>query len=178
MLTSGMPPGEVVAGLADIDKDYAYRQVAVLTPGGEGAAHTGAKCGQWAGHIVGDDYIVAGNGLTDQGVSVAMAGAFEAASGRSVEERLLAGMEAGRDAGGQVRHYYERSATLIVCEQDTFPDIDLRVDYHPEDAVAELRSLLELYTPYLHIYNHVRTKEPENAAKMTDGEWDPTPEEA
>ena len=42
----------------------------------------------------------------------------------------MAGLEAGRDAGGQGGDLYERSATLVVAETDTFPDIDLRIDFH------------------------------------------------
>ena len=52
---------------------------------------------------------------------------------------------------------------------------DLRVDLHPTDAVGDLRTLFERYKPYLHIYNHVRTKEPQRAAMMTEEEWDPVP---
>jgi len=106
-----------------------------------------------------------------------MADAFESAAGNPVEDRLVAGLEAGRDAGGQIGDYYERSATLVVAETDTFPDIDLRIDFHASDAVGELRSLLHVYRPYLHIYNHVRTKEPRQAVGMTYEEWNPLPPE-
>jgi len=42
---------------------------------------------------------------------------------------------------------------------------------------GELRSLLHVYRPYLHIYNHVRTKEPRQAVGMTYEEWNPLPPE-
>ncbi|MDE0368813.1 MAG: DUF1028 domain-containing protein [bacterium] len=177
MLERGLSPAEVVTGLADVDPDYAFRQTAVLTPDGVAAAHTGDRTGHWSGHVIGDGYIATGNSLEGEGVVEAMADAFESAAGSPVEDRLVAGLEAGRDAGGQVGDYYERSATLVVAETDTFPDIDLRIDFHASDAVGELRSLLHVYRPYLHIYNHVRTKEPRQAVGMTYEEWNPLPPE-
>ena len=58
-----------------------------------------------------------------------------------LEHRLLMGIEAGRDAGGQGtvdRHKPERSAALIVYSQHAYADIDLRVDLHAT-AIEELR---------------------------------------
>lgn len=177
LLIAGAGPEEVVRHLGDVDPDYRYRQVALITPDGRGAAHTGDAIGSRSGHVIGDGFVAAGNGLSNDLVTEAMADAFADAVLEPIEERLLCALEAGRDAGGQRGGFYERSAALVVHESENFPDIDLRVDYHPTDAVSELRGVFVRYAPYLYIYNHVRTKEPERAALLTDEEWDPVPPE-
>ena len=64
-----------------------------------------------------------------------------------LEERLLRGIEGGRDAGGQrfkgVRRP-ERSAWLRVVGQLDWPQIDLRVDMH-DATVGELRRIFEAF---------------------------------
>ena len=69
----------------------------------------------------------------------------------SVESlRLLRGIEAGRDAGGQ--HGGQQSAALLVYEDRSFAHVDLRVDVHPE-PVGELRRVFDAYRPAIPYYN-------------------------
>ena len=93
-----------------------------------------------------------GNGLVGPDVVDAIAKGFLAEPDADLEHRLLMGIEAGRDAGGQGtrEHKAERSAALRVYSRDPFPDIDLRVDLHATrsrscgglDRVQAVRSLL------------------------------------
>ena len=80
-----------------------------------------------------------------------MADAWRARAGDDLPERLLAVLEAGRDAGGQANadgvHVAERSSALIVRGADIVEDLDLRADFH-DDAVGELRRLCERYRVY------------------------------
>ena len=81
-----------------------------------------------------------------------------------LEHRLLMGIEAGRDAGGQgtrERHKTERSAALRVYSTDTFADIDLRVDLHAT-AVEELRRVWTEYKQYEAYYRN-RERNPSGA---------------
>jgi uncharacterized Ntn-hydrolase superfamily protein len=71
-----------------------------------------------------------------------------------LELRLMAALEGGRDAGGQVGndgHLPERSAAIYVVSEPDHPDIDARVDLHP-DAVSELRRVLEEFKLYEGFY--------------------------
>jgi uncharacterized Ntn-hydrolase superfamily protein len=61
-------------------------------------------------------------------------------------ERLLAAMEAGEAAGGDRRG--RQSAAIRVASRDPYPDLDLRVDDHP-DPLAELRRLHAVWRGYL-----------------------------
>ena len=171
LLKLGFSPRKVITELAETDPFFEYRQVAIMTPDGASAVHSGEKSGDWTGHRIGEGYIATGNCLIGEEVVDAIAEAFEASSGEELEERLLRALEAGRDAGGQRTVFYERSAALIVHERETFPDIDLRVDLHDVDALGELRRAFEVYKPSLHWYNHIRTKEPDRAFEYPD-DWD------
>jgi uncharacterized Ntn-hydrolase superfamily protein len=64
--------------------------------------------------------------------------AFLASAGAPLAERLMAALEAGEAAGGDKRG--KQSAALVVVGEDPYPDLDLRVDDHP-DPLAELRRL-------------------------------------
>ena len=112
---------------------------------GRTAAFTGKACVDWKGHLVGENYVVAGNMLVDAQVIQAMAEAFESIGGE-LEERLLVALEAGQKAGGDKRG--KRSAALLVVKRREYrgvrPFIDLRVDYH-EEPLEELRRIFEAY---------------------------------
>ena len=115
----------------------ALRQLAVVSFNGGSAAHTGRDAGHWAGHRTLDSLSVQGNGLTGPRVLKAMADTFRRTRG-PLAHRLLSALEAGLTAGGQSIGVV--SAALIVSHPEGWPlDIDLRVDFAPQTAVADLR---------------------------------------
>jgi uncharacterized Ntn-hydrolase superfamily protein len=136
-LRSGEAPDAVLAALLAADAGRAHRQLHTLDAGGRFAAHTGVECVGWCGSVSGADVSVAGNMLAGPDVVAATLAAFEAASG-SMAERLLTALEAGEAAGGDKRG--KQSAALKVCTRDPYPDLDIRVDDHP-DPLSEMRRL-------------------------------------
>ena len=154
-LGEGENPETVLARLAAEDPGFAFRQVVIATAGGRVAAHTGPRTRPWSGHVTGDGFAAFGNVLAGERTVDAMAGAWKDRAGDDLPERLLAALEAGRDAGGQASadgtHLPERSAALIVRGTDIVEDLDLRVDLH-DAAVNELRRLYETYRVYLPYY--------------------------
>ena len=148
-------PERVLGRLADEDPGFDWRQVVIAAADGRIAAHTGPRTRPWSGHIAGEGFAVFGNVLAGERTVQAMAAAWRERSGADLPERLLAAVEAGRDAGGQASpdgaHLPERSAALIVRGADIVEDIDLRVDLH-DDAVGELRRLYDTYRAYLPYY--------------------------
>jgi len=126
------------------DSEREKRQVAIIDKDGRRAVFTGKETLEWKGHLVGEDYVVAGNLLAGPRVVKAMAQTFEDSRG-SLAERLLQALEAGQEAGGDRRG--RSSAALLVVDRQlspTRPFIDLRVDEH-RDPVAELRRIWEVY---------------------------------
>jgi uncharacterized Ntn-hydrolase superfamily protein len=150
LLAQGHAPAAVVAALTATDAGSAQRQLHVLGASGPGAAHTGAACIDWCGHLVRDGYSVAGNMLAGPRVIEATADAFEASAGRPLAERLIAALAAGEAAGGDKRG--KQSAALRIQGHEDRPELDLRVDDHSE-PVRELQRLydvsLERFQPFM-----------------------------
>jgi len=145
LLRSGLSPQEALERILREDPERESRQVVMIDARGRAAAFTGKANVDWKGHLIGDNYIVAGNMLVSAQVIQAMGEAFET-SGGELEERLLNALEAGQKAGGDKRG--KRSAAILVMKRSEYkgirPFIDLRVDYH-EAPVKELRRIFEAY---------------------------------
>lgn len=145
LLRSGLSPQEALEIILREDSERESRQVIMIDVHGRTAAFTGKANVDWKGHLIGEDYVVAGNMLVSAQVIQAMAEAFET-SGGELEERLLNALEAGQKAGGDKRG--KRSAAVLVMKRPEYrgirPFIDLRVEYD-EDPVKELRRIFEAY---------------------------------
>ncbi|MFC0410499.1 DUF1028 domain-containing protein [Roseomonas elaeocarpi] len=137
-LRAGEAPEAVGAALLRDDAGRETRQLHMIAADGASFRHTGAECVDWAGHLDGADVSVAGNMLAGPGVIWATRDAFRASAGQPLALRLIAALEAGEAAGGDKRG--RQSAALQVTSRDPYPDLDLRVDDHP-DPLAELRRL-------------------------------------
>lgn len=162
LLALGYSPEHVLDELKANDSSHAFRQIAVIDRMGRIAAYSGPKNRGWAGHVTGDGYVAMGNVLAGKPVVDAMAA--EGATDLSFERRLLAAIEAGRDAGGQVGndgHLPERSAAVMVYGDYDHAELDLRVDLH-DKAVEELRRAFEQYELYRGYYKQ-RARNPKDA---------------
>jgi len=149
-LREGQSADAALSRLLARDSQAPLRQVAVLGLNGAPAAHTGASCMQAAGHCARADVAALGNMLTRPGTWDRMADAFESASG-SLASRLLAALEAGEQAGGDIRGRQSAAIVVVKTKPDpaageiggdaVVPQVDLRVDDHAE-PLLELRRLL------------------------------------
>jgi uncharacterized Ntn-hydrolase superfamily protein len=170
LLAQGHGPAHVLQMLEQNDPDHAYRQIAIIDREGNGAAHTGSGTRPWSGHKIGAGYVAFGNVLAGPQVIDAIAAGFEAEPKAVLEFRLLAALEGGRNAGGQVGaqgHLTERSAAIRVVADPDYPDIDVRVDLH-DDAVGELRRVLDEFKRY-EVFYRDRGRDPSTA--MTQDEF-------
>ena len=150
MLAQGHTPAHIAKLLEADDPDFEYRQFGIIDRESNVFAHTGPKIGQWAGHKVGPYYAAYGNGLAGPQTVEGIVAGFMSDPDAPLEERLMRGIEGGRDAGGQRfkgMHRPERSAWLRVVDRLDWPEIDLRVDMH-DKTVAELRRIFEEFKRY------------------------------
>ena len=164
LLEQGFSPESVMRRLEENDPDHAYRQIGIIDRDGRAAAHTGPQTRGWSGHKIGPGMVACGNGLVGPRVVDAIADGFMAEPDADLEHRLLLGIEAGRAAGGQgteEKRKTERSAALIVYSNQTYSDIDLRVDLHPS-AIEELRRIWHEYKRYEAFYRE-RSRNPRAA---------------
>jgi len=142
LLAGGAAPSDALAELLEADERRDFRQVAFLAADGLTAAHTGAACIPDCGHVTRDGLSAQGNMLASADVWPAAADAVEATAG-TLAERLLAGLDAAEEAGGDFRG--RESATLLVVSGDRSEEpwervFDLRVENDPE-PLQELRRL-------------------------------------
>ena len=119
------------------------RQFHLIDHQGRTACWTGPDCGDWAGHLHGQNYSVAGNFLVGESVLLAMAGAFQTSDPSwKLGRRLMHALQAGEEEGGDRRAVSSTSAALQISGDAAFPLLDLRVDYN-EQAVSELMAIYE-----------------------------------
>jgi len=152
-MRGGASAREALDSLLAGDPGRELRQVAFIDREGRVAVYTGSRCIDWAGHRAGEGYSVQANLMRNDRVVDAMAAAYEKSQG-TLAERLLAALEAGEGAGGDIRG--SQSAALLVVEAEASDKpwadraVDLRVEDHP-DPVGELRRLLAVHRAYEHM---------------------------
>jgi uncharacterized Ntn-hydrolase superfamily protein len=150
LLADGVPAPEALARLRDEDPDSAQRQVGMVDASGRVAAWTGRGCLSACGHLTGDGYSAQGNMLASRSVVPSLVEGYLTAEGDFCD-RLLAGLSAAQEAGGDLRG--RQSAALLVVSGEPRPDpwdgvlIDLRVD-DAKDPVYDLTRLLRLQRAY------------------------------
>lgn len=149
-LEIGHKAPQVIDALVASDPYAEYRQLGVIDADGFCAARNGEKNRDWAGFHIGDSHIALGNVLVGEHVLDAIEESFLARPDEPLEERLMRGIEGGRDAGGQ--HGGQQSAALLVYGDNRFAHVDLRVDVH-EEPVGELRRVFDRYKPAIPYYN-------------------------
>lgn len=118
LLRCGATPRQAVDVLLHDDPARNKRQFALVDRGGRIAAHTGAELQTWdgwAGSSEGRHCVALGNGLAGSDVVSRMVATFEDARA-SLAERLMAALEAGQRAGGDIRG--QQSAALLVLRRD------------------------------------------------------------
>ena len=124
-------------------------QLAAIDKKGEPFGFTGADSVPFSGHLVGEDYIIAGNMLSNPSVLSAMGDCINK-SYSSEAEKMLAILQAGQRAGGDKRGI--QSAAMLILDPEK-PPLDLRVDYdeNPIFALEELwkRSQRPPYSSWL-----------------------------
>jgi uncharacterized Ntn-hydrolase superfamily protein len=138
LLREGLDAATVVDALVAADPGRGSRQLHLQDARGGIAAHTGADCVPWCGHLMREGFSVAGNMLASPQVVEETARTYEAGSVLPFAQRLIQALEAGEAVGGDKRG--KQSAALRIHTTEEYPALDLRVDDHP-DPLAELARL-------------------------------------
>ncbi|MGB0844232.1 MAG: DUF1028 domain-containing protein [Alphaproteobacteria bacterium] len=141
------------AAIASIVKDrehISFRQLTAVDVKGSTAQFTGDNILGTNAISQADNCIAAGNLLSSTAVVKAMTDGFEANPDDHLAKRLLTGLRAGVDVGGEEGPVH--SAGLIVSDKMPFPLVDLRVDWHDTDPIGELEKLWLAYEPQMLAY--------------------------
>lgn len=128
-----------------------YRQVAVVDHNGNTALFSGASSLGIHADAVGDGVIAAGNLLASERLPQIMVDYFTDHADLSLPERLISTLEAGLTKGGGEAGPVH-SAALLVAHEQSWPLVDLRVDWSDDCPVAALRALWTAYEPQMNDY--------------------------
>lgn len=141
---------EALVKALEHDPSPAHRQVAVVDYRGDVAVHDGDWAPAWHGYLQHprEPVVCVANLVRGPRVCEAALEAYSRVRG-GLADKLLAALREAHRAGGDRRG--DRSAALLVVGQTEYSPhydriIDLRVDYHPSDPVAELARLYRVYS--------------------------------
>jgi uncharacterized Ntn-hydrolase superfamily protein len=149
LLATGHSASQVMATLVQEHPTIGWRQLAIIDTQGETAYYHGDRISSIHAAAQGNAVCAIGNILRSEAVPQAMVEAFSQEPEAHLAERLLRALEAGLEAGGELKQV--KSAALLVVHEQPFPLVDLRIELDPQ-PLAELRFLWELYRPQLELY--------------------------
>ena len=149
LLAAGHSASQAMAALVQENPTIGWRQLAIIDTQGETAYYHGDRISSIHAAAQGNAVCAIGNILRSEDVPQAMVEAFGQGPEAHLAERLLRALEAGLEAGGELKQV--KSAALVVVHEQPFPLVDLRVELNPQPLV-ELRFLWELYRPQLELY--------------------------
>lgn len=149
LLAQGRTATETIEALTKDDPTIGWRQLLVVDTAGHTAWFHGERIKSVHSAHRGATSVAAGNILRNTEVTRAMVEACDADPNLSLPERLVRAMEAGYAAGSELKQI--KSAALLVVDKESFPYVDLRVDFDPR-PLETLRWLWEIYEPSANIY--------------------------
>ena len=153
MMRNGKSAKDALRELLAQDDHADVRQVAMIDTRGNVDGYTGKRCIADAGDKQGDNYSCQANLMANDKVWGAMAKAYESSKG-DLAERLLAALEAGQAAGGDIRGQQSAAIVIVKGKRSSQPwadrVMDLRVDDSPK-PIAELRRLVTQWRAYKNV---------------------------
>ncbi len=149
-MEDGLNAREAITAVIRNRKHVEFRQLTAVDQYGNSASFSGTEILGTHGVSEKRDCAAAGNLLKSATLPDQMTASFAANSDQHLAERLLRALEAGLASGGEEGPVH--SAALLVCHQQPFPLVSLRVDWDGENPIAKLRSLWESYKPQMGAY--------------------------
>ena len=168
LMESGMTATKALEILISQDDGEAVRQIGMIDFNGNVTAHTGNRCIEHAGHIIGKNYSVQANIMAKSTVPKAMAKAFDNSKG-DLADRMMTALEAAQAEGGDIRG--KQSAAMLIVSGDptgvVWKDtkLSLRIEDHSTPLI-ELKRLIRIHRAYQHANmgdHYMETEEIEKA---------------
>lgn len=149
LMAGGLSAEEAVADIRARTGFLDYRQVLAVDGTGRTALHSGPKSlGIWS-DAAGDGVLSAGNLLANEDIPAAIVAGFAQTRGH-LGDRLLAGLRAGLDAGGEAGPVH--SAGLQIADDVPWPVVDLRCDWTGDCPITALEAAWAVYKPQIGDY--------------------------
>lgn len=145
LLSKGLSAPKVVRVLSQANDDPGERQFAAVDKEGRVAFFCGPAIPNIATGTVGDACVATGNFLANHNITDSMIAEYERAPELEFGDRLMKALDAGVKAGGETKPVM--SAALLIADQQSWPLVDLRIDFQENPEVA-LRALWDFYKPH------------------------------
>jgi len=143
-LAGGLDAADAMAQVVSAEPTINYRQLTVVDNYGHSAVYCGAQTLGTFHTRRGDNVAAAGNMLASTKVIDALYEGYVESREGQIEARLLDGLFAALDAGGEAGPLH--SAGLVVTGGAGWHRTDLRVDWS-DDPIEDLAELWELWAP-------------------------------
>lgn len=156
LLREGLSPAEMLERFLADDPQKEERQAGIVDVQGRATTYTGSRCQPWAGGRAEaaeqGSYAAQGNLLAGPAVIDAMVESWLASADEpSLARRLVLGLAAGQQAGGDPRGK-QAAAVLVVSEGSGYGGLsDVKVDLRCDDApepIDELLRMIDLHELY------------------------------
>lgn len=149
LMANGYRPRDIIQAFDRTEEFLEYRQLVLINCRGETAVFSGERTLGTHGEAEGPSCAAAGNLLARADVPQRMVDAFGKAHG-DLGDKLLAAMQEGLAAGGEAGPVH--SAGLLIVHEESWPIVDLRVDWADEEPLAMLGRLWERWRPQMDDY--------------------------
>ena len=149
-LEEGLSSDEAINKIVNEKENINFRQLILIDKKGKVASFSGSKILGVNSVSESLNCIAAGNMLKSENVTQSMTNSFNENKNLNLPERLLISLKAGLLAGGEEGDVH--SAGIKVIHNNTWPLVDLRVDWLENNPIEELYKIWKNYEPQMKDY--------------------------
>ena len=159
-LEEGLSADEAIEKIVNEKENIKFRQLILIDKKGKTGSFSGSKILGVNSVSKSLNCIAAGNMLKSENVTQSMTNSFNENKNLNLTERLLVSLKAGLLAGGEEGDVH--SAGIKVIHNNTWPLVDLRVDWLENNPIEELYKIWKNYEPQMKDYQS-RALDPDQA---------------
>ena len=149
-LEEGLSADEAINKIIKEKKNINFRQLILIDKQGKVASFSGSKILGINSVSKSINCIAAGNMLKSTDVIDSMTNSFTENKNLNLSERLLISLKAGLLAGGEEGEVH--SAGIKVIHNNSWPLVDLRVDWTDDNPIDQLYKIWKNYEPQMKDY--------------------------
>jgi len=149
-LEEGLSADEAIDKIVNEKENINFRQLILIDKKGKAASFSGSKILGVNSVSKSLNCIAAGNMLKSENVTQSMTNSFNENKNLNLTERLLTSLKAGLLAGGEEGDVH--SAGIKVIHNNSWPLVDLRVDWLENNPIEELYKIWKNYEPQMKDY--------------------------
>ncbi len=149
-LEEGLSADEAIDKIVNEKENINFRQLILIDKKGKAASFSGSKILGVNSVSKSLNCIAAGNMLKSEIVTQSMTNTFNENKNLNLTERLLTSLKAGLLAGGEEGDVH--SAGIKVIHNNSWPLVDLRVDWLENNPIEELYKIWKNYEPQMKDY--------------------------